>query len=109
MKITIDTKEDSHDEIKKIIRMLSSLVDGEVLSNKSDMFSDKKNTQSSDIFNDDTSKTDDSGSSGGGIFNMFNSGSGSDASAETVTKETQEKKEENENVDVNIPDVEEYH
>lgn len=27
MKITIDTKEDSHDEIKKVIKMLSNLVE----------------------------------------------------------------------------------
>ena len=34
MKITIDTKEDSHEEIKKAIRMLSSLIgEKEIFSN----------------------------------------------------------------------------
>ncbi|MBL7056323.1 hypothetical protein ISS07_05400, partial [Candidatus Woesearchaeota archaeon] len=49
MKITIDTKEDSHEEIKNIISMLSSLVgskaissvseEKEIVSNKGDIFS----------------------------------------------------------------------
>ena len=39
MKITIDTKEDSHAEIQKVIKMLSSLVNGEeVMSNQGDIF-----------------------------------------------------------------------
>ena len=41
MKISIDTKEDSHSEIKKVISMLQALVGGEekIYSNK-DIFSD---------------------------------------------------------------------
>lgn len=38
MKITIDTKEDGHEEIKKVIRLLSGLVKGEIKVNK-DLFS----------------------------------------------------------------------
>jgi hypothetical protein len=42
MKITIDTKEDSYDDIKKVIKMLSSLVEGkEVFSNQRNIFDDK--------------------------------------------------------------------
>lgn len=39
IKITIDTKEDSHEEIRRIIRMLSSLVgEKEVFENKRNVF-----------------------------------------------------------------------
>jgi len=100
MKITIDTKEDSHTEIRKIIRMLSSLVgEKEVMSNQSDMFSD-----------DDNSNEENSG-----VFNMF-----SQDKPETVTEsettdseaiadevETDEDKKE-ETTDMDIPDFEEY-
>ncbi len=87
MKITIDTKEDTHEEIKKVIRMLSSLVGQEVMTNQSDLFSD------------DSNKTE-----GTDIFNMF------DTSPETKTEaEQEEQKEEKEDIDIDIPDVEEYH
>ena len=33
VKITINTKEDSHDDIKKVIRMLQHLIEGESFSN----------------------------------------------------------------------------
>lgn len=119
MKITIDTKEDSHAEIQKVIKMLSSLVNGEeVMNNQGDLFGSTDESQSSDIFSDDNSSTvnsdssENSGSSdssGGGMFNMFNSGSGGGTSSESTTEETQENKEEKEDVDIDIPDVEEYH
>ena len=92
MKITIDTKEDSHAEIQKVIKMLSSLVgQEEVLSNNADIFSDDSSNDtdhSSDIFADDSStsssdpspsqdsppkQSSSSDNSGGGIFNMFSS------------------------------------
>jgi len=40
MKITIDTKEDSHVEIRNIIKMLSSLVDEKPLTNSPNIFED---------------------------------------------------------------------
>ena len=109
MKITIDTKEDSHEELRKVIKMLSSLVGGEeVMSNQGDLFGDSSQSGSSDIFNGDRSSNDSSGDSGGssegsggGVFNMFNSGS------ETKTEE-QPKEEEKEEPDLGIPSVEEY-
>ena len=89
MKITIDTKEDSYEDIQKAIRLLSSLVEGkEVMSNQGDLFdvstpdTSQKNSdlfgndspsvdanKSSDIFGDDASSSssessDDSSSSG---------------------------------------------
>ena len=86
MKITIDTKEDSHEEIKKVIKMLSSLVgEKEVMSNQ-DIFSDKSSGQES------------------GVFSMF---SGSDSESKSEVKE-QPKKEDKENLDFDIPGLEEY-
>ena len=55
MKITIDTKEDSHEEIQKVIKMLSSLVGQEVISNSADIFADSNRSSSSDMFGDDSS------------------------------------------------------
>ena len=127
MKITIDTKEDSHQEIQKVIKMLSSLVGQEVMSNQRDLFDDS--TSSSDILVDDSSKAEspnmfgdsvtdtaessDSSGSGGGMFNMFNSDSGSDASPDDAPEETQEttedSEEEKKDDNIGIPGVEEYH
>lgn len=48
IKITIDTKEDSHEEIKKVIRMLSSLVgEKEVFENKGNIFENNENPSDS--------------------------------------------------------------
>ena len=63
MKITIDTKEDSKEEIKKAINFLSSLSDGAVYTNCS---SGHKPEHQQNIFSDDSSPA-----VGGGIFSMF--------------------------------------
>jgi hypothetical protein len=83
MKITIDTKEDSHIEIRKIIKMLSSLVGEEVATNQGDTFSDDKAQEA-----------------GSDMFNMF--------SADEQPKEDSEKNAESENIGIDIPKVEEY-
>lgn len=44
MKITIDTKEDSHEEIRNIIKMLTSLVGNESRTNQTDIFEDSSPT-----------------------------------------------------------------
>ena len=110
MKITIDTKEDSHEELRKVIKMLSSLVGEEVMSNQGDLFCGSgSESESSDMFSDD-SGSDSGGSSddsGGSVFNMFNSGPGSTSSEDTTEDTVEDKKEENEDVD--IPNVKEYH
>jgi len=100
MKITIDTKEDSHTEIRKIIRMLSSLVgEKEVMSNQSDMFSD-----------DDSSKEENAG-----VFNMFSQDKPETSADSEITDSEktidEEKSEDDKNktdVDLDIPDFEEY-
>jgi hypothetical protein len=123
MKITIDTKEDSHEELRKVIKMLSSLVgEQEIMSNRGDLFGDDSprgdsNQQSHDIFGDDTpssssESTDDSsssGDSGNGMFNMFSGGSGDDTSSGSTTEETEDKKEKkDDDIGIDIPEVEEY-
>ena len=40
MKITIDTKEDSHEDIKKVIKMLQHLVGEESYTNQPNIFED---------------------------------------------------------------------
>jgi hypothetical protein len=60
MKISIDTKEDSPEEIKKAIRMLSSLV------------GEKVNTNQGNVFEDSSTGLGDTSESGGSAFgNMF--------------------------------------
>lgn len=49
MKITIDTKEDSVSEIKRVINLLSSLIDSGVRSN-ADIFSGLSSSGSRDMF-----------------------------------------------------------
>ena len=83
MKITIDTKEDSHSEIKKIIRMLSSLVGEEVMTNQGDVFGDDKSEEQSP-----------------NMLNMF------DSADQTKTEEDKEEKKED--VDLGIPKMDEY-
>jgi hypothetical protein len=46
MKITIDTKEDSHEEIQKAIKMLQSLVGEHPYSNQQSIFADNPNSSS---------------------------------------------------------------
>lgn len=63
MKITIDTKEDSHEDIKKVISMLQHLVGESALSNQGNIFSDNPNSNDqgvsvfSAMFGDDAPAT----------------------------------------------------
>lgn len=110
MKITIDTKEDSHEELRKVIKMLSSLVGQEVMSNQSGIFgSDNNSNGSSDIFSGNNSSNDSSEGSGNGIFDMFNSGSGI-AGSENIKEKSKDKKEgTDDDIGIDIPELEEYH
>ena len=67
MKITIDTKEDSNEDIKKLIKMLSSLIGKEYKS-------EDKNKGVPEVSE--------------GVFNMF------DSSGETEEKKEEDEKEE---------------
>tara|TARA_Y100000310_G_scaffold344510_1_gene457648 strand:- start:1800 stop:2156 length:357 start_codon:yes stop_codon:yes gene_type:complete len=87
MKITIDTSNDSHDEIRKVVKLLNHLVgDGEtVYTNKperqSDMFSDTSEEQS-----EDSSSSSDDGSSGG-LFSMFGDASDKQTAKDNIANE----------------------
>jgi hypothetical protein len=94
MKITIDTKEDSHDEIQKVLNLLSSLVGNqEVVSNQGDLFSDNSNPESE---KSDNSNTD--------MFSMFNSDSTQDEPKIEKSSEDNPNKES----EFDIPDIKEY-
>ena len=91
MKITIDTKEDSHEEIKKIIKMLSSLVgEQEIISNQGNIFSGNSE-------NNENSQND--------MFSVFGSNSGNGSETKTESNDDKNKKDETE---IDIPDMEEY-
>ena len=93
MKITIDTKEDSHEEIRKIIRMLSSLVGEEVMTNS-------EVVNQSDIFSSSNAQTE-----GSDMFSMFNANS-ENASPEKKPEEVKQTKQED--IDFDLPDLEPY-
>jgi len=44
MKITIDTKEDSHEDLKKVIRMLQHLVGDDAYTNSPNIFEETSST-----------------------------------------------------------------
>ncbi len=89
MKITIDTKEDSKEEIKKVIEMLRAMVDGPVRIAPVDIFGGSGSSPAQDIFasssssqvpssSPQSSSLPSSGSSqasgaqqGGDIFSLF--------------------------------------
>ena len=88
MKITIDTKEDSPDELRKVIRMLSSLVGKEVMSNEGDIFKDDKDDK------DDNNQPETSDA-----FNMFNN-----PQPENQTEE-EPKEEKKDDDEIDIDDI----
>lgn len=97
MRITIDTKEDSHDEIKNAIKILSNLVGESALSNAG-LEKEEPVKESED-------------SSGNVFGNIFDNAS-SEPNIEDEVKEQEikpEKKEEEEyNLVTEIPQMEEY-
>ena len=97
MKITIDTKEDSKDEIKRIIHMLSNLLEREnkeVYVNKSNIFSDD-NAAASNTNKEETEKVE---TAFGSIFN----------SPTSNTKEESSEETKEEDIKIDIPEIEEY-
>jgi len=92
MKITIDTKEDSHQEIRKIIKMLSSLIGEETFTNQGNIFED-----SSPEVN-----------TGQNMFRMFDSGNAQPENTPSVNIEEKKPVEKEPDVDLGIPDVQEY-
>ena len=82
MKISIDTKEDSIDDIKRLIDMLRSFVEKNSQSEFTDMFA-SSSTQ-------ETSQSNDSG----GLFNLFNDDTPSNTSVVDEPVQPEEKPQE---------------
>ena len=104
MKITIDTKEDSHEEIQKAIRLLSALMGDKeiIISNQGNLFGNDTPSDSKSSGDSGSRGSDNSNSMGsGGIFGMFNSGS------ENKSEKQEDKKEED--IDSDLAELEEYH
>lgn len=87
MKITIDTKVDTKDEIRKAISFLSSLSGGSVYTN-SGIAAEEKPARQNDIFSDNSSPA-----VGGGIFSMFGDASPAQAAAPAQAAQDEVKKE----------------
>ena len=105
MKITIDTKEDSKDEIKKIIQMLSNLLEVEnkdVYVNKSNIFSDDNAAAESSVA--DKEEIEKVETAFGSIFN--DPETNNDVEKEESSEENKEP--DVEEIKIDIPEVEEY-
>ena len=98
MKITIDTKEDSKEEIKKVIAMLQAMVDGQVRVAPVDIFGDSSSSPSSspskmDIFSDPAQSQPSQSNEpqqGGDIFSLFTPPETSSSSSEQTTSNTRD-------------------
>ena len=98
MKISIDTKEDSREEIKKLIRMLSALI------GEQEIFSNEPTTKSADIFSDETSSS--SAESGNSVFgNLFGGGSSEETPTPAVVPFGDEPEEDKKDDDDDPPSV----
>ena len=90
MKITIDTKEDSHEEIRKVIRLLSHMVGDNAMANfeapaSSDVFSDNTPAESEPLAQ--ASEPAQAPSSGGVFGNMFDNPAPVEKAADEPEKE----------------------
>ena len=72
MKVTIDTINDSHESIKKAIKMLQAIVGEEVMTNSPDIL-EKKQSSPMDIFASDTPPTTESSSESESPIDMLES------------------------------------
>ena len=85
MRISIDTKEDSHEEIRKVIKMLNHLVGDEVHTNQ----------PSANIFEQDTPSV-------GGMMDMFNTdeSTSSEVSSQSLSDNSTEEKKPEEKIQI---------
>jgi len=99
MKITIDTKEDSKEEIRKLIQMLSSVINNE----SRDVYVNKGNIFADDNKQEETEKVESA------FGNMFNNDNTKESSEENKEEDSEEKKETaKEDISIDIPQVMEY-
>ena len=104
MKISVDTKEDSPEEIKKVIKMLQHLVGERSYSNQSNIFSD--DAPNNNIFSDDNasnnlSDEDSPSDQPTNAFSaMFGDNSPSPSTEESSTEEETEEETEEKKLDM---------
>ena len=67
MQITIDTKQDTHEDIKKVIRLLTHLIGEHPTTNQPNLFEDTP-TQTKDAFSDAPSNTPNKANIFGNMF-----------------------------------------
>ena len=89
MKITIDTKEDSHEEISKVIKMLQHLVGESSMTNQpTNIFEDPDSFGQEQV--QEQTQAPETEPSSGGIFSMFGNASEPSGSEEPA-EEPEEK------------------
>jgi len=89
MKISVDTREDSPEEIKKVIKMLQHLVGESSYSNQSNIFSD--DAPNNNIFSDNDAPNNnlsDEDSPSSQPTNAFSAMFGDNAPSPEITEET---------------------
>jgi len=102
MKITIDTKEDSHEDLRKVIAMLSKLIEGS--EHHSNIFEDSGS--SLDLPGTDSSSSSES--SGTNAFaNMFGDSSGEETPVLPVS-ESSDEDDSDEEQEEDAPEIMEY-
>ncbi|MBS3098491.1 hypothetical protein J4209_06900 [Candidatus Woesearchaeota archaeon] len=87
MKITIDTKEDSHEDIRKVIRMLQHLVGESSYTNRGNIFGDSSSSLTE-------SSPGSSSGSGGNVFGNLFGGTPSTSETNEETKQTPDEDDE---------------
>lgn len=97
VKITVDTKEDSHEEIKKVIKMLTALVDDRPYSNQGNIFED-----ASPSIGESETPSEPTGSVFGNIFGEIPKPEDEDTSISSTETATSEEEKDD------IPPVMEY-
>ena len=89
MKITIDTKEDSHEEIEHALSLLKSLVGKKVYTNSPNIFDSGSNVVGSEVVDDVPATEQAAEPASGNIFgNMFGDSSAASSSAPASAVET---------------------
>ena len=88
MKITIDTKEDSHDEIRKVVKMLQAWADSHTENRSYTNIFESGSSGPDSSPSQANSGSQDSDSSSEGLFNIFgDSSSGSSDNNDSVVED----------------------
>jgi hypothetical protein len=104
MKIEIDTKHDSAEEIKKVIKMLQHLVGTSAYTNSPNIFEDSTSFGTSPV-SSETSPTQET-SQGNAFLNMFgDTPTTSEAKEEPMSQESSEESQETTEAKEEVPEI----